>query len=82
MANKQHNTLNNSSDNTPNREKSCSFKINEGLFKRMETHVKSQYSKVRSKTDLIETAILEFLDREEPIADKIKELRCQLEKRA
>lgn len=80
MTQKQHNIQAIASENTPSRERACSFKINEELFNRMEVHVKSQYSKVRSKTDLIEIAILEFLNREEPMAEKIKELRCQLEK--
>lgn len=79
MNQKQYNIQEVSIDSTLSRDKACSFKINEGLFKRMEAHVKSQYSRVRSKTDLVEMAILEFLNREEPIAEKLKEVRFNLE---
>jgi predicted transcriptional regulator len=62
------------------REKGCSFKMNESLYWRMDSYVKSENSRVKSKTSLIETAILEFLDREEPIAKEIGKVRYQLEK--
>ena len=80
MARNRGNIQNKSSDNSFSRGKACSFKINEGVFLRMEKHVESKFSRVKSKTDLVETAIVEFLNREEPIAKKLEEVRQRLER--
>jgi predicted transcriptional regulator len=62
------------------KEKACSFKASMDLYQRMDAYVKSKNSRVKSKTALIETAIIEFLDKEEPIAKEIEKIRNRLER--
>jgi len=80
MADRRRREQGHSSNEGIARERGCSFKISESLHCRMDSYVKSQNSRVKSKTALIETAILEFLDREEPIAKEIEKLRNKMEK--
>lgn len=62
------------------REKAFSFKTSKALYHRMDAYLKLQHSRVKSKTDLVEIAIIEFLDKEEPIAKEIEKIRNRLER--
>lgn len=61
--------------------KPMSFKLQSSLYKRMENYLTSPVSMVRTKTDLLNQAIEEFLDREEQICRELELAREVIRKR-
>lgn len=61
--------------------KPMSFKLNSSLMKRMESYIASPVAIVRSKTGLLNQAIEEFLDREEPICKELELAREIIQRR-
>ena len=58
-----------------------SISLNENMSQRMESYLDSPLAVVKSRNELIETSVSEFLDREEPINEELEKARIRIEKK-
>lgn len=56
-------------------------KVSRSLADRMDDFVKSPVAGMRSRTHLVETAIIAYLDQEEPIVHELEKSRLKIQKK-